>query len=76
LETRRRRSEIEIGRAATRISSLQARMEEIAREQASIKATLERIEQPDATGAQPVTRLARPELELVAPARAGLSIRY
>ena len=76
LETRRRRSEIEMGRARERISSLHARMEEIAREQASIKATLMRMDQPGPSGAPPVTQLARPGLELVAPSRTGFSIRY
>jgi hypothetical protein len=75
LETARRRNDSEVARAEARILSLRGQFDEIVREQTSLKAALERIDQQGPTRLRPVVRASCSAAD-VAPVRIGLSIKY
>jgi hypothetical protein len=76
LETARRRNEAEIARAEAHIVSLRGQVDGIIREQISIKASLERIDQLGPTRLEPANRASSPAVDEAPPLRIGLSIKY
>jgi len=77
LETGFQRNSTEIARAEARILALRDQLEEIIREQNSLKAAMQHSDRQEPTSAPAVEGVARPVTDHVAaPERIGLSVRY